>query len=77
MRKKYFMQVQGLGTALKILFSEKFDLNVDDSPLKKIKGFTQSGFKLKRGEIVSLLNAFGRYVKKKTIERKYVYMKHK
>lgn len=53
------LQVQGLGTALKILFSEKFDLDTFNmSPSRLIKG--QSSIKLKRGEIVSLFNAFGR-----------------
>lgn len=55
------LQVQGLGTALKILFSEKFDLSLaTNPPIKIIKGNIQQQFKLKRGEIVSLFNAFGR-----------------
>ncbi|XP_028677437.1 ERO1-like protein alpha isoform X1 [Erpetoichthys calabaricus] len=50
------LQTQGLGTALKILFSEKQieampDLEFPDSP---------SSFQLSRQEIVALLNAFGR-----------------
>ncbi|XP_059613508.1 ero1-like protein [Phlebotomus argentipes] len=49
------LQVQGLGTALKILFSGKFDnateLASEDNGEK---------LKLKRTEIVSLFNAFGR-----------------
>lgn len=54
------LQVQGLGTALKILFSEKFDLSLaTNNPIKGIKPVNQH-FKLKRGEIVSLFNAFGR-----------------
>lgn len=55
------LQVQGLGTALKILFSEKFDLSLaKSSPLKNIRGSVNQHFKLKRGEIVALFNAFGR-----------------
>ena len=50
-------QIQGLGTALKILFSGKFDV-VD--PIKEIKSSEYGRFKLRRGEIVSLFNAFGR-----------------
>ncbi|MEQ2186318.1 ERO1-like protein beta [Goodea atripinnis] len=49
------MQTQGLGTALKILFSEKEIQNLPEhSPSK--------GFQLSRQEIVALMNAFGRYV---------------
>lgn len=48
------LQTQGLGTALKILFSGKYDnLGFLDSHNKK-------KFQLQRNEIVSLLNAFGR-----------------
>ncbi|XP_056672074.1 ERO1-like protein beta isoform X4 [Monodelphis domestica] len=47
------LQTQGLGTALKILFSEKEIQNLpENSPSK--------GFQLTRQEIVALLNAFGR-----------------
>uniref|UniRef100_H3AMX3 Endoplasmic reticulum oxidoreductase 1 beta n=1 Tax=Latimeria chalumnae TaxID=7897 RepID=H3AMX3_LATCH len=47
------LQTQGLGTALKILFSEREIQNLpENSPSK--------GFQLTRQEIVSLLNAFGR-----------------
>lgn len=62
------LQVQGLGTALKILFSERFDLDtINASPEKLIKGKLNATAippptKLKRSEIVSLFNAFGRYV---------------
>ncbi|KAF1394415.1 hypothetical protein PFLUV_G00000040 [Perca fluviatilis] len=46
-------QTQGLGTALKILFSEKEIQNLPEhSPSK--------GFQLTRQEIVALLNGFGR-----------------
>lgn len=55
------LQVQGLGTALKILFSEKFDLSLaTGNPIKGAKGPENRPIKLKRGEIVSLFNAFGR-----------------
>ncbi|XP_029449693.1 ERO1-like protein beta isoform X2 [Rhinatrema bivittatum] len=47
------LQTQGLGTALKILFSEREIKNLpENSPSK--------GFQLTRQEIVALLNAFGR-----------------
>ncbi|KAM4692900.1 LOW QUALITY PROTEIN: ERO1-like protein beta [Discoglossus pictus] len=47
------LQTQGLGTALKILFSEKEIQNLpENSPSK--------GFQLTRQEIVALINAFGR-----------------
>lgn len=46
-------QVQGLGTALKILFSGKFDVKID--PMDP-----DPNFRLRRSEIVSLFNAFGR-----------------
>ncbi|KAG8444526.1 hypothetical protein GDO86_009621 [Hymenochirus boettgeri] len=50
------LQTQGLGTALKILFSEKEIQNLpDNSPSK--------GFQLTRQEIVALINAFARCVK--------------
>ena len=49
------LQIEGLGTALKILFSEKEIKNLPEhSPSK--------GFQLTRQEIVALLNAFGRLV---------------
>lgn len=49
-----YLQIQGLGTALKILFSGKFDNKVSQTDEDNDK------FKLRRGEIVSLFNAFGR-----------------
>ncbi|XP_037027815.1 ero1-like protein [Bradysia coprophila] len=48
------LQVQGLGTALKILFSGKFDTKIKQTDEDNDK------LKLRRGEIVSLFNAFGR-----------------
>ncbi|XP_058821595.1 ero1-like protein [Topomyia yanbarensis] len=53
------LQVQGMGTALKILFSGKFDDQIESSIATKLKP-ENSQFKLKRAEIVALLNAFGR-----------------
>ncbi|KAG8123554.1 hypothetical protein E2320_018919 [Naja naja] len=47
------LQTQGLGTALKILFSEKEIKNLSENSPSK-------GFQLTRQEIVALLNAFGR-----------------
>ncbi|XP_069806396.1 ERO1-like protein alpha isoform X2 [Dendropsophus ebraccatus] len=47
------LQTQGLGTALKILFSEKQIQNMSETG-------PSYGFHLKRQEIVALLNAFGR-----------------
>lgn len=49
----FCFKTQGLGTALKILFSEKEIQKLpENSPSK--------GFQLTRQEIVALLNAFGR-----------------
>jgi len=48
------LQVQGLGTALKILFSEQIGSRFNLDEMKKSK------FQLTRQEIVSLFNAFGR-----------------
>ena len=50
------MQIQGLGTAFRILFSEKLDklLANNNSTLNK------KMFQLERSEIVALLNAFAR-----------------
>ncbi|XP_076145959.1 ERO1-like protein beta isoform X1 [Alosa pseudoharengus] len=47
------LQTQGLGTALKILFSEKEIKNLPENTPSK-------GFQLTRQEIVALLNGFGR-----------------
>uniref|UniRef100_A0A8C7M374 ERO1-like protein alpha n=1 Tax=Oncorhynchus kisutch TaxID=8019 RepID=A0A8C7M374_ONCKI len=49
------LQTQGLGTALKILFSER---QIEALPKSSSARLT---FQLSRQEIVSLLNAFGRY----------------
>ena len=46
-------QTQGLGTALKILFSEKEIQSLSESS-------SSSSFQLTRQEIVALLNGFGR-----------------
>lgn len=51
------VQTQGLGTALKILFSEKEIQNLPEhSP--------SQGFQLTRHEIVALVNGFSRYVRR-------------
>lgn len=49
------LQIHGLGTALKILFSGKFDRW--ESTLNNL---TRKSFFLERSEIVALVNAFGR-----------------
>ncbi|CRL00913.1 CLUMA_CG014418, isoform A [Clunio marinus] len=54
------LQTQGMGTALKILFSGKFEYDVDRSGFYVINGTKKQQFKLQRTEIVSLFNAFGR-----------------
>ncbi len=51
------IQVQGLGTALKILFSGNLG---DPAHHFDLKSMQKSRFQLSRSEIVSLLNAFGR-----------------
>ncbi|XP_049845314.1 ero1-like protein [Schistocerca gregaria] len=51
------LQIKGLGTALKILFSGKFDKR--NTPYGA-KYYNNVRFQLERGEIVSLINAFGR-----------------
>ena len=48
-------QTQGLGTVLKILFSENLIENIPESG-------PSYGFQLTRQEIVALFNAFGRLV---------------
>jgi len=48
-------QTQGLGTALKILFSESLIEKIPESG-------PSYGFQLTRQEIVALFNAFGRLV---------------
>lgn len=52
------LQVHGIGTALKILFSGKFD-NVSPQGLE-LGQISKSQFQLQRNEIVTLFNAFGR-----------------
>ncbi|XP_035741954.1 ero1-like protein [Vespa mandarinia] len=49
------LQIQGLGTALKILFSGKFD-----KWESTLHNFTRKQFFLERSEIVALINGFGR-----------------
>nr|CAG4640721.1 EOG090X03A4 [Eulimnadia texana] len=52
------LQTQGLGTALKILFSGTFDQ--PDPTAFDWKSMQRTRFQLSRNEIVALLNAFGR-----------------
>lgn len=52
------LQVTGLGTALKILFSGNFDQPLDQQ--LDLSAVRLTKFQLSRGEIVSLFNAFGR-----------------
>jgi len=54
------LQVQGLGTALKILFSGSFD-RAGDPQSFDLKSMKRDRFQLTRTEIVALFNAFGRY----------------
>lgn len=49
------LQIHGLGTALKILFSGKFDRWEST-----LNNFNRRKFFLERSEIVALINAFGR-----------------
>ncbi|XP_056633121.1 ero1-like protein isoform X1 [Diorhabda sublineata] len=51
------LQTQGLGTALKILFSGKFD---GITQFETLDSHNKKEFQLQRNEIVSLVNAFGR-----------------
>lgn len=52
------LQITGLGTALKILFSGNFDHPVDQQ--LNLSAVKQTNFQLSREEIVALFNAFGR-----------------
>lgn len=52
------LQIHGLGTALKILFSGKFD-GMDPAG-RDLTHANKSKFQLQRSEIVALMNAFGR-----------------
>lgn len=55
------LQTQGMGTALKILFSGKFDYNTLENQLVYIPNDPKNAqFKMRRSEIVALFNAFGR-----------------
>nr|CAG4641553.1 EOG090X03A4 [Eurycercus lamellatus] len=53
------LQTQGLGTALKILFSGSFERDGDPQAFD-LKSMRRSRFQLTRAEIVALFNAFGR-----------------
>lgn len=55
------LQTQGMGTALKILFSGKFEYNRQEhTHVLSDKNGGQIKFKLTRTELVALFNAFGR-----------------
>ena len=54
------LQTQGLGTALKILFSGPFDQT--DPTAFDLASMKRMRFQLTRNEIVALFNAFGRYL---------------
>lgn len=55
------LQTQGMGTALKILFSGKFEYSKENQThVLSDKNGGQVQFRLKRTEIVALFNAFGR-----------------
>jgi ERO1-like protein alpha len=58
------LQTQGMGTALKILFSGKFEHSAPDKQTILMSDLNNNQFKMKRTEIVALFNAFGRYSKK-------------
>ncbi|XP_013106797.1 ero1-like protein [Stomoxys calcitrans] len=54
------LQTQGLGTALKILYSEKLNIATESGLWDKPHIEADPIFRLKRSEIVALFNAFGR-----------------
>uniref|UniRef100_A0A336MHH0 CSON001785 protein n=1 Tax=Culicoides sonorensis TaxID=179676 RepID=A0A336MHH0_CULSO len=54
------LQTQGMGTALKILFSGNFDQPYTYTETIQSPAWDNQKFKLRRAEIVSLFNAFGR-----------------
>lgn len=56
------LQTQGLGTALKILYSEKLNLATESGLWDKPHIEADPIFRLSRTEIVALFNAFGRWV---------------
>lgn len=53
-------QTQGLGTALKILYSEKLNVATESGLWERPHMEENPIFKLSRTEIVALFNAFGR-----------------
>lgn len=55
------LQTQGLGTALKILYSEKLNLATESGLWDKPHIEADPIFRLSRTEIVALFNAFGRW----------------
>ena len=52
------LQIQGLGTAVKILFSPSFE--APESTVFNLKSKEKAHFKLTRNEVVALFNGFGR-----------------
>lgn len=54
------LQTQGMGTALKILFSGKFEHNTLENNIYVTEAPIKDDFKMRRSEIVALFNAFGR-----------------
>lgn len=58
----FYFQTQGLGTALKILYSEKLNQATERGLWDKPHIEAEPLFRLTRTEIVALFNAFGRYV---------------
>lgn len=63
----HILQVQGMGTALKILFSgDRIGLE------STVNAHHKQRFQLRRSEIVSLFNAFGRYVIDKNLPYTYL-----
>lgn len=54
------LQTQGMGTALKILFSGDLHFDLESSTFVMVNGAKKQPFRLRRTEIVALFNAFGR-----------------
>ena len=54
------LQTQGMGTALKILFAGRLEQDEATSNFYMVSDTKRQPFKLRRTEIVSLMNAFGR-----------------
>lgn len=54
------LQTQGMGTALKVLFSGDLQYEVESNTFFMVSGAKKQPFRLRRTEIVALFNAFGR-----------------